>query len=212
MRFVGTDSRLNVFSVSASTLQRAETIQIGVPDGTATTLINVTGASYTSADRPTVAIAFNTDDPVGNEFEKIGAGDVTSPAGRARARVVWSFPDADTVQIGTDDTRAPSMAWEGTVFAPKATVLLGRSTRLHGTIVAQRLEQTGAARLPGLSAEACLPLPASRPSPRTRPTPPSRSPSRRRSRPSRSNRRRPEPPGHRTRSAMWLVSRADQRR
>jgi choice-of-anchor A domain-containing protein/uncharacterized repeat protein (TIGR01451 family) len=159
VRFVGTDSRLNVFSVSADTLQRAETIQIGVPGGAATTLINVTGATYTSADRPTVAIAFNTDDPVGDEFEKVGAGDVTSPAGQARARVVWSFPDADTVQIGTDDRTAPSTSWEGTVFAPKATVLLGRSTRLHGTIVAQRLGQTGTARLPGLGDGACLPPP-----------------------------------------------------
>ena len=27
--------------------------------------------------------------------------------------------------VGTDDTTVPSMAWEGTVFAPKPTVLLG---------------------------------------------------------------------------------------
>jgi choice-of-anchor A domain-containing protein/uncharacterized repeat protein (TIGR01451 family) len=159
VRFVGTDSQLNVFSISATALQRAETIQIGVPGGTATTLINVSGATYTSADRPTAAITFNVEDPVGDEFEKVGAGDVTSPIGQARARVVWNFHDAEAVQIGTDDTTVPSMAWEGTVFAPKATVLLGRNTRLHGTIVAQRLEQTGTARLPGLGDGACLPPP-----------------------------------------------------
>ena len=71
-----------------------------------------------------------------------------------------------------------------------------------------RLEQTGTARAARPLGRSLFPLPASRPSPRTRPTRPSRSRSRRRSRPSRSNRRRPEPPGHRTRSAMWLVSRA----
>jgi choice-of-anchor A domain-containing protein/uncharacterized repeat protein (TIGR01451 family) len=159
VRFVGTSRTLNVFSVSAATLQRAETIQIGVPGGTATTLINVSGNSYTSAYRPTVATAFNVDDPVGNQFEKVGAGDVDSPKARARAKVVWNFHEADTVELGYDTSQGPTVRWEGTVIAPNATVLLGRSTDFFGTLVAGRLEQTGTARLPGLAAGACLPPP-----------------------------------------------------
>jgi uncharacterized repeat protein (TIGR01451 family) len=168
VQFVGTDRRLNVFTVSASTLQDAERIEIGVPGGRATTLINVTGASYTSAQRPTVAVAFNTADPVGTSFSTVGSGDVTSDNAMARARVVWSFPEADTVQIGS--TTGPSMAWEGTVFAPKATVLLGETARLHGTIVALRLEQTGTVRLPTMSA-VCLPPPCGPPGPDPDPGP-----------------------------------------
>jgi choice-of-anchor A domain-containing protein/uncharacterized repeat protein (TIGR01451 family) len=159
VRFVGTSRTLNVFSVSAATLQRAATIQIGVPGGTATTLINVSGNSYTSAYRPTVATAFNVDDPVGNEFEKVGAGDVDSPKARARAKVVWNFHEADTVELGYDTSQGPTVRWEGTVIAPNATVLLGRSTDFFGTLVAGRLEQTGTARLPGLAGGACLPPP-----------------------------------------------------
>jgi len=159
VRFVGTSRTLNVFSVSAAELQRAATIQIGVPGGTATTLINVSGRSYTSADRPTTDTTFNVGDPVGNDFEKVGVGDTTSDKAKARARVVWSFHEADTVQIGSDATQGPTVRWEGTVIAPKATVLLGRSTDLIGTLVAGRLEQTGTARLPGLAAGACLPPP-----------------------------------------------------
>jgi choice-of-anchor A domain-containing protein/uncharacterized repeat protein (TIGR01451 family) len=157
LRFVGTSSTLNVFSVSAATLQRAETIQIGVPGGTATTLINVSGATYTSADRPTTATTFNVDDPVGNDFEKVGAGDVTSAKGKARARVVWSFHEAETLQFGYETNQGPTVHWEGSVIAPKATVLLGRSTDFFGTLVAARLEQTGTARLPSLADDACLP-------------------------------------------------------
>jgi uncharacterized repeat protein (TIGR01451 family) len=71
--------------------------------------------------------------------------------------LVWSFHEAETVQIGTNDTTSPSVSWQGTVLAPKATVLLGRSTTLFGTLMAGRLEQTGTARLPTLADGACLP-------------------------------------------------------
>ncbi|HEX5622147.1 MAG TPA: choice-of-anchor A family protein [Solirubrobacteraceae bacterium] len=171
VRFVGTSRTLNVFSVTAATLQRAKTIQIGVPGGTATTLINVSGSAYTSTDRPTTETTFNVDDPVGTGFEKVGAGDTTSPAGRARARVVWNFHEATTVQIGSDSTQGPTVHWEGSVIAPKATVLLGRSTDFFGTLVAGRLEQTGTARLPGLGNGACLPPPCEPVGPPTEPEP-----------------------------------------
>jgi choice-of-anchor A domain-containing protein/uncharacterized repeat protein (TIGR01451 family) len=159
VRFVGTDDRLNVFTVSATTLQSARTLEIGVPNGTATTLINVTGNSYTSADLPTERIMFNVDDPVGDDFEQVGGGDFTSPKGIARGRLVWSFADADVVQIGSDEVAGnPSISWQGSVFAPRATVLLARSATVYGSVVALRVEQTGRARLPGI-ADACLPPP-----------------------------------------------------
>jgi choice-of-anchor A domain-containing protein/uncharacterized repeat protein (TIGR01451 family) len=171
LRFVGTSRTLNVFSVSAAELQRAATIQIGVPGGTATTLINVSGRSYTSADRPTTETTFNVGDPVGNDFEKVGVGDTTSDKAKARAKVVWSFHEADTVQLGYETNQGPTVRWEGTVIAPKATVLLGRSTDLIGTLVAGRLEQTGTARVPGLGDGACLPPPCEPVGPPTEPGP-----------------------------------------
>jgi choice-of-anchor A domain-containing protein/uncharacterized repeat protein (TIGR01451 family) len=164
LRFIGTDDRLNVFRVSASTLESARTIQIGVPNGTATTLINVTG-SYTSAAEPTTAITFNVDDPVGDDFEQVGGGDTTSAKAIARGRLVWNFHDAEVVQIGTDVVAGnPSLAWQGSVFAPRATVVLARTATVYGAVIALRLEQTGRARLPGI-ADACLP-------PSCPPTPP----------------------------------------
>jgi choice-of-anchor A domain-containing protein/uncharacterized repeat protein (TIGR01451 family) len=152
IRFAGTDDRLNVFTVPASTLQSAEVIQIAVPSGTATTLINVTGAGYTSADRPTERIMFSVG---GGDYEQVGGGDTTSARAMARARLVWNFTDATVVQIGAD---TGNINWQGSVFAPRATVVLARGASLYGAVIAQRVEQTGTARLPGIAA-ACLPPP-----------------------------------------------------
>lgn len=156
VRFVGTDDQLNVFTVSASDLQSARTIQISVPNGTATTLVNVTGGAYTSADLPTERFTFSVG---GSDFAQVGSGDMTSSRAMARARLVWNFTEATAVQIGSDQTAGnPSISWQGSVFAPRATVLLASSATVYGSVIAQRVEQTGRARLPGI-ANACLPPP-----------------------------------------------------
>jgi choice-of-anchor A domain-containing protein/uncharacterized repeat protein (TIGR01451 family) len=165
VRFVGTSRRLNVFRISAAALERARTIQIRVPADTATTLINVTGRAYKSVTAPTVATEF----AVGSgSFRTLGGGTgaVDTELGRVRAQLVWSFPRAQTVQIGGPTQGNQTVAWEGSVLAPKATVLVGPSARVHGTIVALYLQQTdpvgdpiigGAVRLPGFGREVCLP-------------------------------------------------------
>jgi uncharacterized repeat protein (TIGR01451 family) len=61
------------------------------------------------------------------------------------------------VQLGYETSQGPTVHWEGTVIAPNATVILGRSTDFFGTLVAGRIEQTGTARLPGLGDGVCLP-------------------------------------------------------
>lgn len=174
VRFVGTDDQLNVFTVSARDLQSARTIQISVPNGTATTLINVTGGSYTSADLPTERFTFSVG---GSDFEPVGGGDMTSARAMARARLVWNFTEATAVQIGSDQTAGnPSISWQGSVFAPRATVVLARSATVYGSVIAQRVEQTGRARLPGIE-NACLPPPCQpvepgTPEPEPEPEPP----------------------------------------
>jgi choice-of-anchor A domain-containing protein len=57
INFTGTAIDVNVFKVKATDLQSAQQIQIRVPDG-ATTLINVTGETYTSGFRPTYSMTF----------------------------------------------------------------------------------------------------------------------------------------------------------
>jgi choice-of-anchor A domain-containing protein len=156
VRFVGTDDERNVFTIPASTLQSAEVVQIAVPTATSTTLINVTGARYTSADRPTERIVFSVG---GGAYEQVGGGDTTSARAMARARLVWNFTDASVVQIGAD---TGNINWQGSVFAPRGTVVLARGATVYGAVIAQRLEQTGTARLPGIAA-ACLPPPCQPP-------------------------------------------------
>src|SRR5262249_54780768 len=110
------------------------TIQIRAPNDTDTTLINVTGTLYKSVTRPTDSFRFAVGD--GN-FENAGSGET----GRMRDRVVWSFPKAHTVQLGGPRAQGPTTSWEGNVFAPGATVLVGPSVRVQGTIVAAELQQ-----------------------------------------------------------------------
>ncbi len=80
---------LNVFDVTAGQLQGARSITIGVPPG-ASALVNVTGASYSTA----VSGAYG--------------------AGNAGVPTVWNFTEATRVQVG------PGLEWFGTVLAPKA--------------------------------------------------------------------------------------------
>jgi choice-of-anchor A domain-containing protein len=91
VRFTGTRSTLNVFALTADALQGAGKITIDVPAGS-TTLINVSGSSFTSA-------LYGID--------LVGATPET---------VLWNFPLATTVQQGS------GLNWQGTLLAPNAAV------------------------------------------------------------------------------------------
>jgi choice-of-anchor A domain-containing protein/uncharacterized repeat protein (TIGR01451 family) len=157
INFRGTDPKINVFRVTAADLQGAQEIEIRVPDG-ASTLINVTGGSYTSGARPTTAMKFWT----GSQYQQFSDNAPNDRVERARRDLLWSFPDASSVQLG------PGLDWQGSVMAPRALVTLANNTRFHGTLVAENLEQQGTATLPGF--EGCLPPPCP-PVPTPTPTP-----------------------------------------
>ena len=127
--------------VSAANLQYAQQIQIRVPDG-ATTLINVTGATYTSGFPPTYSITFWD----GGQYVQFSDTAPNDRVGRPGGDLLWSFPDATecssgTIRHGLAGQRARR---------PRALVTLVDNTRFHGTLIAETLEQTGTATLPRL--------------------------------------------------------------
>jgi choice-of-anchor A domain-containing protein len=94
IRFTGTSSTLNVFAVTATALQGYGKITIDVPAGS-TTLINVSGATFTSA--------LYGIDLVGTTPDK----------------VLWNFPLATSVR------QTSGLDFRGTILAPNAAVQVG---------------------------------------------------------------------------------------
>ena len=130
---LGTSAATNVFTLPASTLQTAQVIKINVPGSS--TIVNVTGSSYTTAAFPTAAIQFWD----GSNY--VQPSDQSPPAIVAlRDATLWNFPTATSVQIG------PNLAWEGTVLAPRAAVSFPGSTQLDAPIASSLENSRGAAR------------------------------------------------------------------
>ncbi|MES1166353.1 MAG: choice-of-anchor A family protein, partial [Verrucomicrobiota bacterium] len=145
----GNDPVRNVFAIPATALQQAQRILIRVPFGS-TTLINVTGASYSTAVHPTVSIEFWD----GSSYRQFGDQAPSPELEAMRRAMLWNFPEATNVQIG------PSLAWQGSVLAPFAVIRFEGSTQLNGTIIGGALLGNGEAHLrppTGL----CLPDPPS---------------------------------------------------
>ena len=132
---LGSDPALNVFSIPAATLQTAQVINIHVPFGSST-LVNVTGSSYTTAAFPTAAVQFWN----GSSYVQL-PDNPPAQLEALRTGLLWNFPTATSVQIG------PNLAWQGTVLAPRAAVAFPGSTQLNGTLIAATLAGSmGAAR------------------------------------------------------------------
>lgn len=145
----GDDPVRNVFAISAGDLQQAQRILIRVPFGS-TTLINVSGTSYSTAVHPTVSIEFWD----GSSYRQFGDQAPSPELEAMRRAMLWNFPQATSVQIG------PSLAWQGSVLAPLAVIRFEGSTQLNGTIIGGALIGNGEAHLrppTGL----CLPDPPS---------------------------------------------------
>jgi choice-of-anchor A domain-containing protein len=94
VRFTGTSAALNVFSLTAAALQSAGKITINVPSGS-TTLVNVSGSTFTSA-------LYGID-----------------LVGSAPDKVLWNFPLATSVQ------QTSGVDFRGTILAPNAPVNVG---------------------------------------------------------------------------------------
>jgi choice-of-anchor A domain-containing protein/uncharacterized repeat protein (TIGR01451 family) len=162
MTFRGENTDLNVFSISAQDLQRAGELRFRVPVG-ATTLVNVSGLTYTTTARPTYAVTFWN----GSSYVQVGDTAPTPELDTLRRGLLWNFPDADTVQIG------PNLGWQGTLLAPGALVVFPGSTQLNGIIIAENLEGGGAANnhpFDGCLPPPCPPPPTPTPTPTLTPT------------------------------------------
>lgn len=93
IRFTGTNAARNVFAVTAAALGTYGQITIDVPPGS-TTLINVSGSTFTSALYRMVLV------------------------GATPETVLWNFPLATSVQ------QASGLEWQGTLLAPNAAASL----------------------------------------------------------------------------------------
>lgn len=159
LSLTGQSTKLNVFRIAATKLQTAQRILIRVPFGSST-LINVTGDAYTTAQYPTVSVEFWN----GSSYQQFG-NEAPSPELEAMRRsMVWNFPTATSVQIG------PNLAWQGTVLAPYAAVTFRENAQLNGTIVANSLRGGGETHLHPPT-EICLPEPPPCPIPPDPPDP-----------------------------------------
>ncbi len=173
----GTNPTRNVFTLSASLLASAQEIRINVPFGS-TTLINVTGESYSSYDRERDRV-----------LGRVGVRPAAEPRPVPRAR---GAADEDGVELArrTEVDLGPNTAWQGTILAPRAVVHVGYQ-QVNGPIVSGALYGTGETHLH--PPNPCLPDPEPCPPEPPIPTPtPTTTPSRRPSRP-RSRRRHPRP-------------------
>ncbi|MBC7807679.1 MAG: choice-of-anchor A family protein, partial [Akkermansiaceae bacterium] len=110
----GAAAGLNVFDVSAASLNNCNSFTVNVPSG-ATVLINVTGSGSPSLQN------------FGITLNGTGAG-----------KVLWHFPDATNVGFGTSG----GIEVKGSVLAPNAAVNFGNG-QIAGTLISKSLVATG---------------------------------------------------------------------
>ncbi len=155
----GDDDTLNVFKLPATRLQSAPTIRLRVPFGSST-LITVTGASYSTATQP----YFSMEIWNGSSYSQYGNDGVPEEVEHIRRALLWNFPEATDIQIG------PNLAWQGSVLAPGAAIVFPGSTQLNGTVIAGSLVGRGETHLHPPD-EICLPDPEPTPTPTPTPSP-----------------------------------------
>ncbi len=144
LQLTGGDAARNVFSITAAQLQSAQQIQIRVPFGS-TTIVNVSGATYSTATLPTTSISFWN----GSSYVQLGETAPSPQLEALRRALLWNFPLATRVQIG------PNLAWQGSLLAPGPALAFQGSTQLVGQIIAASLAGDGTDI--SRSFEGCLP-------------------------------------------------------
>ncbi|BAJ31332.1 MULTISPECIES: choice-of-anchor A family protein [Kitasatospora] len=150
--FTGTDTKTNVFTVAAATLEKANEVYLKVPAGS-TTIINVTGDSYDQSKAPTTG--FLIWDHGKNAYvldDKLQSAD----GGAERAKLLWNFPTATkVVKYGVKDKG--SVAWPGSILAPNAAFDLTIGGPVNGSVWAKSLTGSGGAETHHFPFTGCLP-------------------------------------------------------
>lgn len=132
--FTGTDPTINVWTVRAADLQGVQQIRVNAPLAS-TMLVNVTGAAYDTNQAGLSSVSLWN----GSGYGQYGYPSSDPVAVAYRTHLLWNFPEATLVQIG------PGLAWEGTVFAPYATVELTGGAALNGGVIAANATMGSAA-------------------------------------------------------------------
>ncbi|MFD3944858.1 choice-of-anchor A family protein [Streptomyces sp. NPDC058579] len=149
------DQKVNIFKVSASTLEKARTIKIKVPAG-ATTLITVTGTTYDMNRHATYGVHLWDHTAGRYVLDDYQAG---SPAFKdVRSKLLWNFPQATEVQKNY-------ASWPGTILAPRAAASLGRKSatgevgpgHVNGSVIARSMTSVSGAETHHMPFRGCLP-------------------------------------------------------
>ncbi|WP_426403544.1 choice-of-anchor A family protein [Streptomyces sp. R-07] len=146
----GADARLNVFAVSGADLEKAGEIYLKVPAGSST-LVNVIGTSYDMQAKPTSGVwIWDGAAYVQDDYDQHTAGHKS-----IRSRLLWNFPQAETV-------RKNHAAWPGTILAPNAAVTMGSEGaygpgHINGSVIAESLDTVPGAETHQMNFTGCLP-------------------------------------------------------
>ncbi|WP_411069489.1 choice-of-anchor A family protein [Streptomyces sp. cmx-4-25] len=147
----GTDAKLNVFAVSASDLEKAGAISLKVPAGSST-LVNVLGGSYDMHAEPTYGVWIWDEEADGFVQDDYDSG--SDAFKRVRSRLLWNFPQAETVKKNYS-------SWPGTILAPNAAVSMGGAGygpgHVNGSVVAESLTTVPGAETHRMNFTGCLP-------------------------------------------------------
>ncbi|MFC8278234.1 choice-of-anchor A family protein [Streptomyces sp. NPDC057271] len=171
LALTGVDPTLNVFTVDAAELEKAQEIELTVPDG-ATTLVNIAGDSYDMAKAGTTAVKIFDWDA---KTLVIDDKNTSANDGRTRAGLLWNLRGEGTF------AKSSQAAWPGAVLAPFAHVDLGTGAPVNGTVVARTLKATDGAETHHVPFQGCLsavgvPAPTPVPTPTRTSTPTSAAP------------------------------------
>jgi len=135
-----------VFEIEATELQTAKAIEVRVPVG-ATALIKVTGTAYSTQVGGLTSMRLWKN----GSYQQLSDNQNDGVDVDLRGRLLWVFSDATDVQIG------PSLAWEGTIIAPNADVVLQAGMQLRGSVIANSIEGNGTLRNYPLVSDVQLP-------------------------------------------------------
>ncbi|MFZ3467521.1 choice-of-anchor A family protein [Streptomyces sp. 4.24] len=183
----GGDAQLNVFSVDAAELQKADRIALKVPAGSST-IVNVLGAGFDMSAGSLYGVELW--DPQARKFVMDDYAAGSEQFKDIRSRLLWNFPQATSVKKN-------HTSWPGTILAPNAAVQLGSAGsggagqagpgHVNGSVIARRLTSVPGAETHQMNFRGCLPgtggggtgqpiPPAPKPSPTSTTLPPAPKP------------------------------------
>ena len=84
-------------------------------------------------------------------YQQLGDNQSDNVDVELRGRLLWAFADATDIQIG------PNLAWEGTIIAPDADLVLQAGMQLRGSVFANSITGDGTLRNYPLAGDVQLP-------------------------------------------------------